>query len=267
LIYGIYREKALSPGKEAEDAAILEAVLRRLAARGRKVRLLAAEELGVKPPAAAGVLHMAQGPRALELLAQWEGQGLRLVNSPGAVRRCYRRHLFPLLAGEGVPCPRTRFFPLAEALERWGREFPGPGWLKRAEVHAEGPGDVARVADLEDALAVLADFARRGLGALVWQEHVSGEELKFYAVGPGRLFQAFWTATGVPVTGSLIAEMAELASRLAGLIGLEVFGGDVILTPAGVPVLIDLNDWPSFSPCREAAAQEIANHAKEKWRL
>jgi glutathione synthase/RimK-type ligase-like ATP-grasp enzyme len=267
LIYGVYREKALSPGKVAEDAAILEAVLRRLAARGREVRRLAAEDLGPKPPAAAGVLHMAQGPQALGLLAQWEGQGLSLVNSPEAVRRCYRRHLFPLLAGEGVPCPRTRFFPLAEALERWGREFPGPGWLKRAEVHAEGPGDVARVADLEDALPLLADFARRDLRALVWQEHVPGEEIKFYAVGPGRLLKAFWPATGAPVTGSLIGEMAALASRLAALSGLEVFGGDVILTPEGEPVLIDLNDWPSFSRCREAAAREIAHYAEEKWRL
>jgi glutathione synthase/RimK-type ligase-like ATP-grasp enzyme len=267
VIYGIYREKALSPGKVAEDAAILEAVLRRLAARGREVRSLAAEDLAPEPPAATGVLHMAQGPQALSLLAQWEGKGLRLINSPEAARRCYRRHLFPLLDGEGVPCPRTRFFSLAEALERWEREFPGPGWLKRAEVHAEGPGDVVRVADLEDALPLLADFARRHLLALVWQEHVPGPEIKFYAVGPGRFLQAFWTATGAPVTGSLIGEMAQLASRLAGLSGLEVFGGDVILTPAGEPVLIDLNDWPSFSRCREAAALEIAHYAEEKWRI
>ncbi len=267
LIYGIYREKALSPGKVAEDAAILEAVLRCLTARGREVRRLAAEDLTPEPPTAAGVLHMAQGPQALSLLAQWQGKGLILINSPEAVRRCYRRHLFPLLVRGGFPCPRTRFFHLSEAVESWGREFPGPGWLKRSEVHAEGPGDVVQVADLKGALQVVADFARRHLSGLVWQEHVPGEEIKFYAVGPGRFFQAFWSASGAPVADPIVGKMAELAGGLAEVSGLEVFGGDVIWTPEGEPVLIDLNDWPSFSRCREDAAQEIAHHAEERLRL
>jgi glutathione synthase/RimK-type ligase-like ATP-grasp enzyme len=267
VIYGIYREKALSPGKVAEDAAILEAVLGRLTTRGCQVKRVAAEDLLPEAPQAAGVLHMAQGPQALSRLAQWQAQGLILINSPEAVRLCYRRHLFPRLAERGFPAPRTRFFHLAEAQESWERQFPGPGWLKRAEVHAEGPGDVVRVADLHDALQVVADFARRRLPGLVWQEHVPGEEIKFYAVGPGRFFQAFWTATGAPISGPLGQKVAELAEGLAALSGLEVFGGDVILTPAGEPVVIDLNDWPSFSRCREAAAQEIAHHARERLRL
>jgi len=267
LIYGIYREKALSPGKVAEDAAILEAALGCLTARGQEVRFLAVEDLTPEPPRAAGVLHMAQGPQALSLLSQWQEKGLILINSPEAVRRCYRRYLFPLLARGGFPCPHTRFFHLYEAVERWGAEFPGPGWLKRAEVHAEAPGDVVQVADLKAALQVVADFARRHLPGLVWQEHVPGEEIKFYAVGPGLFFKAYWSASGAPVIDPIMGQMAELADGLARLTGLEVFGGDVIWTPAGEAVLIDLNDWPSFSRCQEAAAQEICHHAEERLRL
>ena len=34
----------------------------------------------------------------------------------------------------------------------------------------------------------------------------------------------------------------------------------MIVSPAGGLTLIDLNDWPSFAPCRDAAAAAIANY-------
>ena len=45
----------------------------------------------------------------------------------------------------------------------------------------------------------------------------------------------------------------------AAAVGLDIFGGDVIVSPAGELTLIDLNDWPSFAPCRERAAYAIAD--------
>ena len=36
-----------------------------------------------------------------------------------------------------------------------------------------------------------------------------------------------------------------------------LYGGDAIITD-DIAYLIDLNDWPSFSSCREAAADAIA---------
>jgi len=266
LIYGIFREWVLSPGKVEADRAVMEEVLQHLAEGGCEVRSLAAEEIPAQPPPAAGVLHMAQGPEALHRLTQWEETGLRLMNPPAAVLACYRRHLFPLLARRGFACPDTRFFSLDEARSRWPREFPGPGWLKRAEVHATGPGDVVRVAAAGEALAVLTDFGRRGIDSLVWQEHVPGVEVKFYGVGPGRFFQTFGTAAE-PVTWPRLSSLQDLASRAAQLVGLAVFGGDAILTSRGQPVLIDLNDWPSFSRCRPAAAKEIAHYVQELWQL
>ena len=37
-----------------------------------------------------------------------------------------------------------------------------------------------------------------------------------------------------------------------------IYGGDVIIGSDGIARLIDLNDWPSFSACREEAADAIA---------
>jgi len=34
----------------------------------------------------------------------------------------------------------------------------------------------------------------------------------------------------------------------------------VIVAPSGELTLIDLNDWPSFAPCRDAASEAIADH-------
>jgi glutathione synthase/RimK-type ligase-like ATP-grasp enzyme len=266
LIYGIYREKALSPGKVEADAAILEAVLSGLRAVGCEVATLAAEDLPALPPPAHGFVHLAQGPAALTRLLAWEAHGARLINPPQAVRRCWRRFLPEILAAAGVPYPRTRLYTLEEAESLFPRAFPGPGWLKRAEIHAEGPGDVVRVATPEEARAVLRDFRRRGIGALVWQEHLPGREVKFYGVGPGRFFWAAMPEDPEPLPLQTAAPLAELAARAAAAVGLSVFGGDLILTATG-PVLIDLNDWPSFSRCREAAAREIVHYVCDAFHL
>jgi hypothetical protein len=47
-------------------------------------------------------------------------------------------------------------------------------------------------------------------------------------------------------------------------VGLEVFGGDVAFPEPDAPVLIDLNDWPSFAPVRDAAAAAIAAYIDQK---
>ena len=48
---------------------------------------------------------------------------------------------------------------------------------------------------------------------------------------------------------------AERASRVAGV---DVYGVDCIVRADGSVCLIDFNDWPSFSRCRDEAAQAIA---------
>ena len=50
-----------------------------------------------------------------------------------------------------------------------------------------------------------------------------------------------------------------IAAGLHFAAGLDVFGGDVIVSSRGELTLIDLNDWPSFAPCRERAAYAIAD--------
>ena len=51
----------------------------------------------------------------------------------------------------------------------------------------------------------------------------------------------------------------NLASSSADILGLDVYGGDAIISPDGSISMIDMNDWPSFAPVRDEAKKHIAN--------
>jgi hypothetical protein len=76
---------------------------------------------------------------------------------------------------------------------------------------------------------------------------------KFYGVAGG-----FFRAFGLPAGHERAA--ASLAAAGARALGLSVYGGDGVSAPDGSLALIDFNDWPSFSRCREDASVAIAAH-------
>ncbi|HUJ88958.1 MAG TPA: hypothetical protein VLX12_02090, partial [Syntrophorhabdales bacterium] len=81
----------------------------------------------------------------------------------------------------------------------------------------------------------------------------------FYGAGTSSYFSAFRASTGDEITSGA-GELRRLAWQAAKAIGLEIYGGDAIITPKKDVLLIDFNDWPSFSRCREAAANSIAGY-------
>ena len=46
--------------------------------------------------------------------------------------------------------------------------------------------------------------------------------------------------------------------QLARLTNIDVYGGDCIVDHEGRFFIIDFNDWPSFSACKEQAADSIS---------
>jgi hypothetical protein len=257
-LLGIYREQVYSPGKVRDDAAILDSTLLELSRRGYPVEARAAEALENLPHPPPIVLSMAQSTRALRIFEEWHRRGTRIVNSVASVRNCYRQELLPLLAASQVPVPASRMIS-TEKEPLLSSAIQPPCWLKRGGVHAMEEGDVVKVESAAGLEAALAHFGGRGIRDILVQEHVSGEVIKFYGVGRGSFFNAFPSRKDeevVPSTGLLCV----LACRAAAAAGLEIYGGDAVLTPEGKPVLIDLNDWPSFSRCCQAAAAAIAQY-------
>jgi hypothetical protein len=263
LFLGIYREAEFSPGQHlGNDALILQLTGEALARLGVTVRLASLAEARTLRHEAAAVFSMTQGPDGLDELDEWIAEGVTIVNHPAASRRTYRDRLCPLLGSDGVAFPRSVFLPTSGAapLDECRELFAtGSAWLKRADVHATCTADVVRLDRWEELEPALESFGRRGLRRAVLQEHRAGDEVKFYGVAGGRLFWPYYPREhkGYPFDERALHRMAERAARE---IDIGVYGGDAIISPNGSLSLIDLNDWPSFAPCRGAAAFAIASH-------
>src|SRR5439155_1124384 len=95
--------------------------------------------------------------------------------------------------------------------------------------------------------------ARPPSGGAPVPQHVPGPVVKFYGVTDGRFFNWYGSEAGFAGERPAVDEnrLQALALEAAAILGLEVFGGDVAFPEPDRPVLIDINDWPSFAPFRE----------------
>jgi len=200
------------------------------------------------------------------MLLEYEARGLRFFNRPSSVLRCHRHRLVRALMAGSIAFPASLIVrtdaPLSRAaLDGFADLGSGPIWLKRGDVHAERPEDV-RLLCREALHPELARFKERGIPLAVLQANVEGPVLKFYGIMGRRLFYAYFADSHAPLPpGRELDEISALAFRAAARLRLDIFGGDVVLTEGKGPVLIDLNDWPSFAPIRERAGRTIAEYA------
>jgi hypothetical protein len=172
----------------------------------------------------------------------------------------------------GIPFPPTRLVATARESDP-ALDVNGGVWLKRGDVHASVSADVQWIDSIDGLRAGLRDFAARGVARAALQQHCEGDEVKFYGVAGGEWFRWFYPGDGSAERGHYrasrrdggrhrldVAALRRLTDRAAQAAGLDIFGGDVIVAPTGELTLIDLNDWPSFAPCRDAASEAIADH-------
>jgi hypothetical protein len=260
---GVYREPEFSPGKVEHDTAILDAVLAELKRHGVEISAISAARFVEDPPPGADlVLAMCQGERALGRLVALEQQGAIAINSALAIRNCYRDLLCAGLVHAGVPMP-------SGALVRTGSRPPdltplgvldldAPVFVKRGDLHALAPDDVQRVESRGALRAALARMAERGVPVAYVQQAVEGRVVKFYGVTGGEYFAVLDQEDGAePISDQVRLELSRSATAAAAALGLEAWGGDAVIDGERF-MMIDFNDWPSFSRVREAAARAIA---------
>jgi hypothetical protein len=258
-LLGLYREKQYSPGRHrSNDALLLEQIADHLRAQALTVDLMTLIEAEDHRRDAAMIFSMCQGRSALTTLAGWERDGARIINPPQSALNTYRDHLPRLMVETGIVFPRTELISTREKADLESFNFNGGIWLKRGDVHASVAADVQRLGSPKEVEAGLMDFAERGIELAAVQEHRAGDEIKFYGIGNESLFHWFYSreAKKYPFDFS---DLRELTRRAGAGAGLDIYGGDVIVSPTGELTLIDLNDWPSFAPCREQASKAIAD--------
>ncbi len=267
-LVALYRSPTYSPAQHrSNDTAILDETVTDLERRGWQVRRTGEADVAAgRLPQADLYVNMCQGPAASERLLDLVPREALAVNPPESVLNCHRHRLVGHMEAAGVPFPRTfivstaepdSLLPLVHQLNGDGR----PVWVKRGDVHAETSADVvaSRASSITDAIR---EFARRGVSRVALQAHVGGPIVKFYAVADGRFFSWYAADPGrVDISEKSLKELVFAAARA---VGLQIFGGDVAFPEPDAPVLIDLNDWPSFAPVRPAAAAAIAAFIDEK---
>lgn len=269
--WGIFRERAHSPGREFDDAEILRLTGKHLDAMGFHVSLKAPDELPTRtvselPPA---VFMMCEQTGILEQLRQWEQRGARIVNNPLSVLNTYREGMTWLLDQAHVAVPVSQIIPASAS----SLTCDGPVWVKRGDVHSTQDGDVTFAAGAHEATQALRRLAARGVRSAVVQDHMPGDLIKFYGIGrqgllprDGPWFRWFYhkdqRVAGHPFDPE---KLADLARRAASALGLEIYGGDAIVSEGGTTTVIDLNAWPSFALYREEAAERIASYLAERF--
>jgi len=272
-LVALYRSPSYSPLQHrVNDTAILDATVGLLEGEGWHATKTSEREVEQgRLPAAELYLNMCQGSLAAEQLMPLESDGVVVVNRPSSALNCHRYRLVRRLGDSTLSFPRTLILassatlPPPAQLSALGRDHQKV-WIKRGDVHAERPEDV--VATTLDGLEeTLRAFSARDIPWVALQEHVPGPVVKFYGVTDGRFFSWYGADAGFAGERPQVDEnrLKALAFEAAAILGLEVFGGDVAFPEPDRPVLIDINDWPSFAPFREAAARAIAAYITHRF--
>ncbi|GAU67900.1 putative ribosomal protein S6 modification protein RimK homolog [Streptomyces sp. NBRC 110611] len=220
----------------------------------------------------AWVLKTVSGGPGLTLLEAAAAVGLPTVNDVRAIRGVRDKALAAVLArAHGLPVPVTYAAARAEEFAAIPEaEYPlvvkpADGSSGRAVRFVESPN---RLVEPGDGPVVPGERPGVSAGAagglLIAQPYVpnSGTDLKVYCVA-GELYATercsplhpghAVTERQVPLT----PEVAGIAQEVGTVFGLDLYGVDILLGPDG-PVVVDINDFPSFRQVPDAVARVSA---------
>ena len=264
----IQRHTLFSPNHIGNDAAIFQAVADRLLRQGHQVNFYTEEDLLTKELSERHFFSMIRSKDAVMRQQQYEEAGVVAVNSAFGIENCTRERMTRLLLDAGVPHPQSLFLNVDDEVPA---DAPMPCWVKRADFHAIHKEDVSYVRHTDELKNLLEEYGRRGIERVVVNEHLTGDLIKFYGVHGTDFFYWFYPfemkhskfglekINGAPMGISFKEEwLREICNQAAEALRVEVYGGDAIVAAEGTMRIIDFNDWPSFAPCREAAADAIS---------
>ena len=267
---GVTRAKRFSPGMADKDLAIMKAVADLLVAEGSQMKLCTEEKFETETDLdrwreVDGVFTMLRGEKALEQLQRLELKGIPVLNPTAGIRNAERKNITRLMMEHGIPMPQTW-----RVDETQMPDCSFPCWLKRADGWAQKRKDVAFAESREQLLAAAIEMRRGNPGcSMTVSEHLQGDLVKFYGVEGTSFFSwrypdpsntkfGFEKLNGAPQRFLFDeASLKRTCDALANVSHILVYGGDCIVDAQGCFRIIDFNDWPSFSSCRQEAACAI----------
>ena len=268
----IQRAACYSPNSEEKDLAILQEVgslledatiiseddfVNRFSTYNQSVSSESVESVN----AYCQIISMARSTKALECLEQLEQSGIRVLNPSVGVRACQRSNIDKVMRENYLPLPPDK-----------GNDGY---WVKRADTTAQSKEDVCFCHDWSEVEKIKSIFMQRGITDVVTQAHVKGDVVKFYGVEGTGFFRYYYSGydtetkfgdeerNGKPQYYPFSSSNLQVdAEKLACLLQTPIYGGDAIVREDGCYVIIDFNDFPSFSKCRKDAAKAIFERMK-----
>ncbi|MGW3624141.1 ATP-grasp domain-containing protein [Streptomyces sp. NPDC000880] len=239
-------------------------VIRQLTAWGHRVDVLrpGSSLVRVSEEVRAGthdawVLKTVSGGPGLTLLEAAAAVGLMTVNDARSIRGVRDKALAAVIGrSRGLPVPLTYVAARPEALA----EIPEAEFPLVVKPADGSSGRAVRLVPSPDRLAAMGTELA-GEGMLIAQPYVpnSGVDLKVYCVG-GELYATERCSPLHPDRPvderrvPLSAEVAGIVAEVGTVYGLDLYGVDVLLGPDG-PVIVDVNDFPSFRQVPDAAVR------------
>ena len=263
-IAGIMRAAAFSPNHIGNDSSIFNIVADQLRKRGCEVNVYSEDQFinnGVNEKI---IVNMCREKRSIERLQHLEDMGILVINSGYGIENCIRERMARIFIGSSIPYPETIITDTDEAIrERLTKAGITRCWIKRGDSHTMHNEDVTLVRHPEEAQEILQEYFLRGIKRAVINRDIEGEMIKFYGILGTPFFYWLTTRSSSAIARKQPATFDEsrlkaLCSAAAEILDVKIYGGDCVLSPDGKMRIIDFDDWPSFAPCRQEAATNIA---------
>jgi glutathione synthase/RimK-type ligase-like ATP-grasp enzyme len=260
----ISRGQKYSPNHVENDSFILNNTIHELIVRGHKVSIYHEDEIKDETLNEKFIFTMIRGSHALGVLQKAEKRGCLVLNGTAGVLNCYREFMAMKLPEANIPFPRSLVVDTDNPDIKLSDHFESTMlWVKRGDVHAIHREDVTLVHSEGELFGIIREYARRGIQKAVIQEHLEGAIVKFYAVNGSEFFHWYYH-NGSKRLAFDPEYLHHIAVASARTLGVDIYGGDAVVGIDGSVRIIDLNDWPSFAPVRDAAAYHIANLIEKK---
>ena len=280
-VLGIRRGLKYSPNLVGNDAAIFTAVMDELRAEGHEVSTIREEEMlaqdyGAYDRVVTMARSMATLATLMDDLKEREDVQEKFFNSVRGAVVCMSKSLVALqMLMSDIPQPAFRIgqdkkiiFDSTNQKGKTGLRFPL--WLKNSEGTATTSVDTLFCQTKKEYMEARKAYQEMGVSTWLVQDHVVGDLIKFYGVEGTGFFQWRYASKGHskfglekingPEAGYKFdaGQVQEYAEKLARALKVPFYGGDAVIDEEGNIWLIDFNDFPSFSSCRERAAKAIA---------
>lgn len=270
---GIKRSLEFSPNHRGNDNAIFTSTVEELKKLGCVVTLYSEDDLLLCESVEEQYLFtMSRSKQSVQKLQRLEKEGKMVVNSAFAIEQCFRANMTAVLTKQSIPYPKSFIVSTARRACEAFTELGGKNfWIKRGDFHAIHKEDVSFAHTPSQANDILKEYSLRGIGEAVISEHLFGDLVKFYGVRGTDFFHWFYPYefnhskyNAEMINGAAnyydfsIDALKGYGHQAAEALGVFIYGGDAIISQTGNIRIIDLNDWPSFAPCREEASYHIA---------